>query len=309
MPLFIDTERLDSNSCTVKDLLSFPLLVEKSKNFASQPPRHLSNTDKVLYVHQREFGSVKLNDKNIKFIGSTDATTCHIIVCESDVAASVGHFDGCDTESGLEGMLKQHVKLHKVSNNEDDIPIKVHIIGGFDDDCNISVKLLESILAVLWKCPFNAQLLTLCTYTQNTKIVNGENVPAVCGVVYDLNSRNIFPATFGDKGPSSVLRNARIFGGSKKMLSIYKGIEPVLEIGPFKYSVFGAAYIIPQLPADDVLKYCSTSPHCEPEDFVETTKAAMKFLTDNPDPWKVFPKEEPLKYVMNEYGQWVQLKS
>ena len=46
---------------------------------------------KLLYVGQREYATVKFDDKFIDFIGTNDATTCHIVLIVDQSNRFISH--------------------------------------------------------------------------------------------------------------------------------------------------------------------------------------------------------------------------
>lgn len=54
------------------------------------------------------------------------------------------------------------------------------------------------------------------------------------------------------------------------------------------------------------LQYCSTSPHAEAEDFVETSKNNLRFLKANPSSEGFFCGAARI-WKRNETGKWIQL--
>ena len=301
MPLTFDGNEVAD--CTIRGLFSVQSLVRRSHEFVKKPTKCLAaKSDRVLYISQREYGTVIKDDKAVGIIGSEDATTCHIVILVSNTAVSIGHFDGCDTKAGLCGML---AGVLQNGSNEDSSTIEAHIFGGFMDERKISSALLEEILSHLSQSPWRIDLKTACVHSINNNVRNQKNEPVLYGVAMDVLSREIFPASFQNKGPNEALRHARIYGGCTKMIDIYDSLNGTFSIGPFHYEVFETAPLMLNLSDSQILQYLSTSPHCEPPYFATTTRMAIKFLIDNPDPTALFIDTKPIRYQMNEEGEWI----
>ena len=307
MPVFIDGINIsrdkDNWSAT---LLSNKSLHGRSKIFSMMPCRKFSQNDNVLYINQREYGIVSQEDRVVKFIGSEDATTCHIVVMKTSYAVGLGHFDGADTKQGLISMA-EHVSKKQGS---DDVtpksdPIEVHIIGGFCDEQGTSEELLIEILDTLSQFCANFNLMTSCVHHVNNKISNSKNEPIICGVAVEISTGDMFPAMFSYKGPNEILRHARIFGGECNMANVYDTINNTFVVNPFLYKTPPHARLFLSLSDDQILEYLSTSPHCEPDDFASTTRKTLQFLIENPDAQRIFKDWQPLIFRMNADGIWV----
>ena len=212
--------------------------------------------------------------------------------------------------NGLLNMIKEIEMLNSWEGSEEssDKPvIDAHIFGGFNDDRNTSSKLLEEILIMMSTLEQVIHLITACVYTLNTKVVNRKYHPAVYGVAIDIRTNEIFPATFENKGPCEILRHARIFGGSNKMTGVYDYKSSIFVLYPFHYKAFRGANMVLTFDDDQILQNLSTSPHCEPDDFVLVTRQAIQFLLEHPEPAEIFKNWRELKFQINERGKWMKL--
>ena len=308
MPVYVDDIKLNPDECTPHFIVSFDALKKRSLEFLCKAgKRNCTRGDRVLYVSQREYATVAKQDNTLSFIGSGDATTCSILVLISENAVSVGHFDGSDTKHGVLSMIAENEMLSNTGVNREKKPvIMAHIFGGFDDDKNISRKLLEDILLILSLAEQEIHLITACVWSLNSKIVNGKQHPIIYGVAIDIKSSQIMQATFDNKGPCEILRHARIFGGSKQMISIYDNNSRIVVIGPFIYQLFRGAEMLLSFDDKQILQNLSTSPHCEPDDFTATTRKAIQFLLEHPAPEVIFKNWKKLSFKMNEIGDWIQ---
>ena len=310
MPVYLDSNILSTDKCTSNFIASFDSLKERSLEFLSTfTKRDFCSLDKVLYVSQREHATVSRKDKTLNFVGSGDATTCHIVVLISENAISVGHFDGCDTENGLLRMLEENNMLNRSEGNgnkRSNSVLLAHIFGGFVDDRNLSKRLLDDILLIMSHVEHEIHLVTACVYSLNTRIIDGKNHPIIYGVAIDMKTSQIVPASFSTKGPCEVLRSARIFGSCSQMFSIYNNESKLVEIGPFNYQVFRGAEMVLKFDDNKILEILSTSPHCEPEDFASNTRKAIQFLLEHPVPKEIFKDWKTLTFKISETGSWIQ---
>ena len=308
MPLFSGAVQIGPEQCNAKTLLSIDILRRTSQEFCKLPVRKLSVCDKTLYVTQREYATVPVGDDMINFIGSQDATTCHIMIMRSEYAVSVGHFDGSDTQNGVKGMVeeikRQSNRRTSGATDENTIAIVVHLFGGFLDDRNISTKLLTELLTTLQQLSQTVNIRTACVDHINNESVNRRNQPIIYGVAIDLRNGDIFPATFSDKGPGEILKHAKMFGDCKKMFDIYNSDNRSIIIGPYPYKTPYFAPAVLSLKDDQILEYFSTSPHCEPDDFVQATRKVFEFLIEQPDSTAIFKDGKPLIYQMDSTGVW-----
>jgi hypothetical protein len=122
MVLFIN-EHVYSKKCTLENLARHTDLIHSSILLAStneytQPSEEISRT---IYVSQREFAVLTKNDPNgFHLVGSDDATTCHILVLDNQVAVALGHLDGCETQESIERMC-QELQQYAPQNTDYDV--------------------------------------------------------------------------------------------------------------------------------------------------------------------------------------------
>ena len=106
-------EQTYSDEFSLEQFAQHTSLINSSTEFAKsheikQPSEEIART---IYVHQREFAVVEKNDPNgFHFIGSDDATTCHILVLDNQHAVGIIHLDGGETNESLEEMLNEMKK-------------------------------------------------------------------------------------------------------------------------------------------------------------------------------------------------------
>lgn len=294
MPLIVDGKPVSSTFCSFADFSNKnPSFKEKANEFCNRPIQTIKSTG-LLYVMQREFSTVSRDDKNVIVIGSGDATTCHIVVLRNTASGltSLGHFDGYDTSNGIKSMIEAVTS----GSVEGSGKIELGLFGGFLDNQGTSEELAVSILEVIQNHHESIHLTSACMVGFNDTIEKGLHKPIVFGVAVGIQDGEIFPATFEDKGPDECIRHARIFTGIKKMTEVYNSRYQELRILPYEYEE-DISWMIPfflSAPDEEVLEHLSSSPHCEPSDFVENTKATLHHILTHPKPLKtIFPGGKP----------------
>lgn len=299
MPLVVNGNTEDSRFRTFADFANkhshFKGIAEE---FCKKPIRKIEKSG-LLYVTQGEYATVSMDDENVTVMGSEDATTCHIVVLRhtGSGVTSLGHFDGHDTSSGIKNMIAAVASSSKTNCN--DGKIVLHLFGGFLDDRNTSDRLTVSILEVIQNQHESIHLSSACFTGFNDTVEKGLHKPIIYGIGISVHDGEIFPATFLDKGPDEYVRHARNFTGVGTMVEIYNSTYKELRIMPYKYKTNIRPYIPFFLIAsdEDVLENLSTSPHCEPPDFVAMTRATLKHILTHPEPLvTVFPGGRPRVY-------------
>ena len=279
MVLFIDDQICDtynSSLCTK--------ILEDSKLFITQKKKELTNSDRVLYVAQREYATISpsVNCQNFYHIASDAATTCIITVLveQSTKSISLAHFDGTDTLKGISEMLKELMSIYSKSSLFHHEPrFDLYLFGGFLDSRNLSVKLFHEIIAACTHAKERIDLRLNVTLEINTTIKNMENWPIVYGISVDVITMEFHVSSSSSCCPDFPLREARLmFSNNQSILGIYDLKDQCISISPFSFFVQKNYQQLLQLPDDQYLKLTSTSPHCEPQNFVTRGKSTIEFL-------------------------------
>lgn len=289
MPLVVNGKPATSRFISFEDFSKkHPHFKDIADAFCKKPIQTIGKG--VLYVMQREYASVTPEDGNVTLMGSDDATTCHIVVLRNTASGvtSLGHFDGHDTSNGIKNMIESVTRGSRTGSGK----IELNLFGGFLDDRRDSDKLTTSILEIIQNQQMPIHLTSACITGFNDIIDEGLHKPRVYGVGVTIQDGNIFPATFQHKGPDEYIRHARSFSGCRKMTEVYSSHYKEFRILPYEYVQDMTRHIPFFLAAPDevILQNLSTSPHCEPPDFVANTKATLRHILSNPKPLKtVFP--------------------
>ncbi|XP_013394418.1 protein N-terminal asparagine amidohydrolase [Lingula anatina] len=261
----------------------------------------------LLYVLQREYAGTAPEDDVISVLGSEDATTCHIVIIRhtGSGATSLGHFDGCDTESAVRDMVKLVTNLSEGKMNG---RIEVHMYGGFIDDQNTSAELSLSLLDALHKQPEDIHLMTACITDLNDEVRGGIHWPVFYGVAVNVKTGETFKASFPDKGPDIPLRAGTHFTGMEEMMNMYDMERKLLKIGPFSYGPFPYIDRLLLLPDEYYRMHLSTSPAQEPSGFEADVRKTLEQIKNHPDPMKtVFIDGKPRFYKKEKDGNWVRV--
>ena len=303
MPLFINGAIMDKlHSDTRAFLDAYPSLKEYSRRLLPLPHKTVSPIGSLCVI-QREFAIVAPNDPSINIVGTPDATTCSIVVLRHSGTGVValGHFDGSDTERGIQEMIHKVQEYSSSVNGE----IELHMVGGFNDSKGYSTELCLSILYCFNRQPVNIHLVTACICELNTFVRSNVNLPVIHGLAVNVKSGDIFPANFADKGPDLALRSSRLlYPGSPEMLNVYESYYGVLKIGPFCYQPVRCIDDWIKFDDDIILKCLSTSPEAESPDYVRETRQALQFIKKHPFPSITVFSNGSRFYRKDEYGQW-----
>uniref|UniRef100_A0A8C4QZJ5 N-terminal asparagine amidase n=1 Tax=Eptatretus burgeri TaxID=7764 RepID=A0A8C4QZJ5_EPTBU len=237
----------------------------------------------LLYVHQREIAACTPGDAAVTFLGSDDATTCHILVLKDLGSGTLclAHCDGSDLAWGVHHMVEAVCSLAGAAYER----LELHIVGGFADRAGVSDRLTHDIIGEFVQQKEDVHLLTFCASA------------------VDVRTGDLFPARFPDRGPDSVLRSARIFS-CNTMEDVYSAENGELHVGPYHWESSKDVIFWLSQPDCVLLKHLSTSPAVEPPDFVSRLRDQLCFLLEHPTPHKLFPHGKARIYRRNGEGLW-----
>ena len=275
----------------------------------------------LIYVGQREVVLMSPEHKSgLKFLGSEDATTCHIIVIinQQTRLTALAHLDSV-SKKGLDRIC------HKLSPDKKDELI-INIFGGYEDENDISEELSTDLLRHLIRSEYNFALDYCVIGSFNTSFGDEKSKskyprPMIYGVAVNVDSGEIFKAEFPDHGPDDVLRHVRLSFRSFESYEQYYGIrddfyedfdnetgEFIIEPFTFSNNSANCSFVL-KCPDKYILENMSTSPKVEPKNFCSGMRSAVKMVLDHPDPGvSMFPGNNARRYVFEENSQWVQQK-
>lgn len=288
--------------------LNHPSLIQSAEQLLSIPQKVVCPSG-LLYVRQREMAVTTPFDKCVTLVGSDDVTTCIIIILRHSGSGAVGlaHLDGACTDECVMNMVQ---RIQELSLGYQEGIYELFLVGGYADSRHYSEDLFYSIMYSFHKQPIEVHLLVTCVGEKNTTIRNGLNYPIAYGVAVNIKTREIFAATFPDKGPEKALRVARQLTGGQQVLDIYDCTSGVLRIGPFNYEPLRGVDLWLEQSDEFILQHLSTTPDVEPNHFVPEIRAALKYIHDHPFPAvTVFRDNQPRCYRRDEHtGLWTPFR-
>ena len=290
--------------------------------------------DGVLYVQQGEIGISCPKDKSIQYIGSSDATTCHLVIIRDPVTgvSGVAHIDDVKP-SHLDKFISKVRNLVQVRSNAnesqsnpvnesqepkcdkvetgDSQPLELYIIGGYQDERDMSEELSMDLIKYCMHSRQKFTLRILAIGALNTVSVEGEdphNAPILCGAAIELSTGRVFPANFPYRGPDETIRHLKLsFCGRKDgFADPYNPETGELIIPSFHVNAHteNLTYYM-QLPDKTFLQYMSTSPKVEPPHFVENQKKIFRTAIENPNMYKeIFPNRCDRIWIFQEGHGW-----
>ncbi|XP_056662166.1 protein N-terminal asparagine amidohydrolase isoform X3 [Monodelphis domestica] len=307
MPLFIEGRRVRLPQSVREIVRAHPPLEERAKLLRGQPVQPVGPRG-LLYVQQRELAVTSPQDGSISVLGSEDATTCHIVVLRhtGTGATCLTHCDGSDTQAEVPLILKS---LKSLSGCGQDGRLEVHLVGGFNDDRQLSQKLTSQLLSEFDRQEDDIHLVTFCVTELNDREENENHFPVICGIAVNIKTAEIFRASFPERGPEEELRSARSLTGGP-MINIYDAKTEQLHIGPYFWMPFPHVDFWLQQDDKQLLENLSTSPLAEPPHFVPNIRSTLMFLKKYPFPGNsLFPGNRALLYKKNEGGLWEKISS
>ncbi|KAM9125664.1 protein N-terminal asparagine amidohydrolase isoform 2-T2 [Pangshura tecta] len=264
---------------------------EKARVLRGQPAQTVGPKG-LLYIQQREFAVTTPKDGSVSILGSDDATTCHLVVLRhtGSGATCLTHCDGSNTQAEV-SLIMSAVK--SFSNDTECGRLEVHLVGGFNDDRQLSQKLTNQLLRTFDLQQDDVHLVTFCVTELNDREEKDNHFPIIYGI---------------DKGPDEDLRSARTLTGAP-MTNIYDAKTEQLHIGPYFWMPFPHVDLWLEQDDKQILQNLSTSPLAEPPHFVSHLRSTLLFLKEHPFPAdSLFPNRKPRLYKKTEEGLWERVR-
>ncbi|XP_066915476.1 protein N-terminal asparagine amidohydrolase-like [Clytia hemisphaerica] len=291
MPLLIDGKHIGlSEDCSpVYFFKSNPELAKKSRDFIhekSSLKKTLCENDRLLFVAQKEYAVLSTNQNQARFdwLASDDATTCHIMILKEPKTLTYGlmHVDGFgETRQDILEMISNMLQCSRLVSENDCSDLEMYLFGGFVDSKCHSEPIFQDVLNICKSVLVNIHLKIACCYSINNETKKELEFPIITGVGVDLRKQQFEIVKCSFQGPDALLRHVRLLYDSNKdgrCRQIYDYTQGLVYIEPFVFRTPSYAYYeLMRLPDHVYLKYTSTSPHCEPDHFVESSKNAIKF--------------------------------
>lgn len=280
----------------------------------AMPPINVSMGEPYLFVHAMESACLSAEDPTVNMIAIDEMTTCSLLILRhtGSRATGAGHFDGNDTENGVKDIIngvfeltRDWIRRNNLSQTEVDrrYRFEAHLIGGFEDARCISVDVLLQLFEHLQNSTSNLHLKTACIYESNTYYKDGIPLPCITGIICDVRTGTMSPASFSFKGPLEEIRRLRFcMKPPMIMFNIYSSRSKILEIEPYDWTLTNdTIHQLLGLNTNSFLHFWSTSPLAEKPDFVPSLKTALKFFLDNRE--SLFCSGRSYRFIRHS-GQW-----
>jgi hypothetical protein len=301
---------------------------------------HIKREQPSVYVCQREFTYVDIEkNSHIQYIGSQFATTCCIVIFKYNKRIACAHIDGTDFTDYLVYELERFFGTEPIT-------LETFIVGSYSDEMQSSIENVGRLIEMMHESKTTLFKIKMChildlntrkkTVTIDTRLCHEKdmhysrepgsdntfnktievNVPIFPHLTYEVATGNLVSATYEDIGPEPILRTVSSFMGDDPLLKVYDGETDQYIIGPkedeqkYGYNTFDSPLIIDYLldsPDQFILRFLSTSPYAEGDNFAEEMRSNLRFLKQYPDYTHHFPDDKPIVYKRDSVG-WVRVQ-
>ncbi|CAN6823629.1 unnamed protein product [Brassica oleracea] len=306
-------------SSLLLDVMTHPVIISASDSFKNLEEQRVtescSTKDRYVYIFQREYAVV--NPALVDFVGMDEATTCVGLVIRNrrSGVTSIAHMDSPKVvDLGICQMLSLVME-----DDSDAAELDVHMVGGYEDvdlkkiangsgdyakPEGYSFPLCCKLVETLQKRRENFHIQTLFILGHNTKLdAQGNTCPIFNGFLVNTSSGDIVPASFNrsSRCPDELVRRIRVSASFDdpswrgKLLDTYDTKTDRFIIAPCSWTMRLVEYVweLNQLPDEEILVNCSTSPSAEGPDFIDNERRIWKYLLKYPEWSKTFPKRQP----------------
>ena len=290
---------------------------------------------RVLYVKEGEL-AMNVDMEAFDFLGTDDATTCHVLLVRSRSTnrVSVAHLNSPECCDGL-GEVLSKLAAYGVPSVEDAEGggLDVHVLGGLLHD-PLSLDILQGLLEEMHTSSAQCYLQTLCVQRFNHSSLpltakysgNDDHEEFVFPALYGLGYCRLGgPGVFGDlerplvacpmsfplavRGPGSLLRRCAVFQPtvSTGLGVVFDGSEAArfkIHYRPCHADPDTIEYMM-SMGEEEFLETASTSPHCEPAHFGAEIREVLEFCLDPGALDRSFGGKAVLEYEMSASGEWV----
>ena len=304
--------------------------------------------ERLLYVAQGEMAhavasqcDVVVSDRAttchilaVRSTSNSDSSCCPLV--------SLTHLDAPNCyDACLRDMMQHHEKHHNnnFSSSSKTIQMDIHIVGGFEDakgsSRDISNWLLH-LLADLAEEFADTISMTLrhCLITcMNDDGSSSSSAPLARGLAIHVPSGRVFLAKCAHDrmGPAMPLRSARLWAANNNKKHIQLSLvhttttttetatttsavtttsnhDSIVQIEPFQLRAFSSLPTLLALPDALLLRYCSTSPDCEEDDFCISLRQTLQFIqAASADGIIIFDNDKPLRFQRRGRNTWQRL--
>ncbi|CAN6994884.1 hypothetical protein IGI04_017634 [Brassica rapa subsp. trilocularis] len=317
-------------SSLLLDVMTHPVIISASDSFKNLEEQRVtescSRKDRYVYIFQREYAVV--NPTLVDFVGMDEATTCVGLVIRNRKSGvtSIAHMDSPKVvDLGISQMLSLVMEDDSDAAELD----VVHMVGGYEDvdlknangggDCakpeGYSFPLCCKLVETLQKRRENFHIQTLFILGHNTKLdAQGNTCPIFNGCLVNTSTGAIVPASFNrsSRCPDELVRRIRVSASfddpswNGKLLDTYDTKTDRFIIAPCSWTMRLVEYVweLNQLPDEEILVNCSTSPSAEGPDFIDNERRIWKYLLKYPEWSKTFQKRQPRVFERTANGSW-----
>jgi hypothetical protein len=198
------------------------------------------------------------------------------------------------------------------SSSDEPLEMDIHLVGGYRDKDKTSVKLTKYILQMIAnisskfssRISMNLDTCVVSSLNDDSILLSDTNTttttsssssmtniskrrPIARGMALDVISGSIELLETIDPshiGPGYTLRKVRLFSSSSQsnyLLLVHNPLQDELRISPFEWRQQDRQMsLLLELPDHLLLKYTSTSPECEDEDFCDDMRKSLIFMRD-----------------------------
>mmetsp|Transcript_28491 Transcript_28491/g.40033 ORF Transcript_28491/g.40033 Transcript_28491/m.40033 type:complete len:469 (-) Transcript_28491:198-1604(-) len=167
----------------------------------------------------------------------------------------------------------------------------IHIMGGFNDEDGSSRQISESTMALLVqvaKEESHCMKMTLQTCAITSMNDTGYQCPIGRGLGINIQTGETFLCQVSSDvtGPQSTLRSVRLWSSEdnhspdtqKTLTTIHTSYSNEMVITPFVFKPFKEIDTLLRLPDEIMIRYTSTSPAVEEDDFCDNVRQTMMFM-------------------------------
>jgi len=301
-------------------------LRESCRNFLIKPVRSFTkeSPERLVYIHQGEVGHTLFSHCDI--ILSDMATTCHILALQSESSSgtpmtTLAHIDGTFYDDCVHNMVTAHLYHHErcssqekrseqLRNTEEIVRMEIHVVGGFDDERSLSVKISSWLMHLLAAIAARYKdVLKICIKTCAISSINdnGNASPIGRGMGIDVRTGEAFLAKvdMAVAGPAQQLRMAHVWAGRDTLSVVKTTASERICIEPFMYDVFPNLNLYLKLPDHRMIKRTSTSPDVEESNFCSDVRKTLRFIREI-DCTRVFGPsvDHPLIFARVSNNSW-----
>ena len=301
MVVYIDNEVLakevinPSPPKLLQELLANSVIKQKVDTFLNEmTQKRICNHS--LFVCQGEYSGVSFSKADqIAWIGTSGATTCHIVVIHDNDSVALAHIDSPNSvDNTIENMISG--MGHELS---------LYVVGGFSEEKMTSYSISSCLLEYFYQSEKHFNIQLWCTLDLNTKISDELSYPILTDVAFRLEDRSLHNVVFDYRGPELELRSL-LRQDSVQDFNIFDKETCLIKIPYVEFEMDPRYRGAASAPDNFLLSRCSTSPYCEPDYFCQDMRNFFLFIATKDSNMVFGPNKEPMIYEMNNDGVWVR---